>query len=191
MANNKDLSKYESIRRENNKANQRKDICDSVLSKISKKPQSDFSTNSNILRPNDSSRPKTVGKFGLKRDGNSKSKSKSKHRRVYSSYQNSPKRQQRLKKARSTENLSPEIKGFKTKSPSNYNFDTKNISQIYGERKVSNFQDAYRHLYSKLSKSISNSFLLPQKSPFLSKTERGNDSEFFSKLHNEKLQRVR
>jgi hypothetical protein len=83
------------------------------------------------------------------------------------------------------------MKRFKTKSPLNYKFDTKNASQIHGERKVSNFQDAYRHLYSKLSKSSSNSFLLPQKSPFLSKTERGKDSEFFSKLHNEKLQRVR
>jgi hypothetical protein len=102
-----DFGKFDSVKRMNEKTKERKDICSSALSKISRKPDSAFSTNSNILRPYESSRHKTGSKFLVKRSGNSNSKSKSKsnNKRTCSSYQNTPNTVQRLKKARSTDNF--------------------------------------------------------------------------------------
>lgn len=51
------------------------------------------------------------------------------------------------------------------------------------------FTDAYRHMYKKMHKSMSSSFLLPQKhKPFGNSIER--DPQLFDRLHSERLGKI-
>ena len=91
--------------------------------------------------------------------------------RVSHSYQHTPKKLRKMK--------------------SDGNFSLTNNSKSFDKTKHLNFQDAYRALYCKMSKSISHSFFLPSKHSSGNKTFRERDPKLFEKLHNEQLRQVK